>query len=114
MRKVIIKSDDESLKEFLKQRLTSDGFDVADHGTKGIYILDLTESKNFMAIEIVRMQSKIVPIICIIDEEEDALACLRKGADSYVIMPFDPYELSIRARLAGERYSKRLALSNEP
>lgn len=114
MRKVVLHTKDEAVKIFIDKTLSREGFEISTNGHDGIFILDLTEEKNFSLIESIRLKSTLTPIIVLLSDEEDALQCLKKGADSYILIPFDPLELSIRSKIAYERYRRRVTFNSEP
>ena len=115
MKNALLVVDDEPAIRLLLQQFFKNRFDVVplDGGTQAVawleahttppsIILDLSmpDMSGMEVIKIVRASAvhKGAPIIVLSSKESsaDRIACLRAGADDYVVKPFNPEELDAR------------------
>jgi len=113
--KVLVCEDDPIIQKIIEVKLTREGHEVSicSHGKDAVDFLE-KNSVNliitdllmpyFSGLELInhiRNELKITtPIIVVskLNMEDDVLKAFELGADDYVVKPFSPNELSIRAR----------------
>jgi two-component system phosphate regulon response regulator OmpR len=108
---ILAVDDDDRLRELLKKFLSENGFrvsvarDAADARTKlaalefDLMVLDLMmpgESGLDLAADIRKTNPIPILMLTAMAESEDRISGLEKGADDYLIKPFEPRELLLR------------------
>jgi two-component system alkaline phosphatase synthesis response regulator PhoP len=126
--RILLVEDEEHLLEAIKLNLELEGhFVVAvNDGKKAIntfrqerfdlLVLDvmLPEMDGFRVCETIRLENKEVPILFLTakDSSEDKINGLKKGADDYLVKPFNLEEFLLRVQILLKR-SPRQSLSNK-
>lgn len=116
-KRILVIDDDSSLAKLVEVVLKKDYEVVVSHSVEeGVHLLDnlpvdgvicdlnLPGRSGFEFLDTVRrdMQDEWLPIIVLSGKEksEDRIRCFEKGADDYLMKPFNPVELRLRlARL---------------
>lgn len=122
MLRILLVEDEENIRETVKLNLELEDYEVvtAGDGRKALkytkeqhfdlLILDvmLPEVDGFQICEQVRLTNRDVPIIFLTakDTAQDRITGLRKGADDYLVKPFNLEELLLRVERLIQRTSK--------
>lgn len=122
MLRILLVEDEENIRETVKLNLELEDYEVvaAGDGKKALkytqeqhfdlLILDvmLPEVDGFQICEQVRLTNREVPIIFLTakDTAQDRINGLRKGADDYLVKPFNLEELLLRVERLIQRTSK--------
>lgn len=122
MLRILLVEDEENIRETIKLNLEMEDYEVvaAKDGKKALkytqeqhfdlLILDvmLPEVDGFQICEQVRLTNREVPIIFLTakDTAQDRINGLRKGADDYLVKPFNLEELLLRVERLIQRTSK--------
>ncbi|WP_020534383.1 response regulator transcription factor [Lewinella cohaerens] len=122
MLRILLVEDEENIRETVKLNLELEDYEVvtAADGKKALkytqeqhfdlLILDvmLPEVDGFQICEQVRLTNRDVPIIFLTakDTAQDRITGLRKGADDYLVKPFNLEELLLRVERLIQRTSK--------
>jgi len=127
--RILIVDDEPQIREVLKESLSSEGYIVAESGTKAelfehlktaeirLITLDLNLGNEDGMLLAREVRSKYnIPIIMITgrDRPLDRVAGLELGADDYITKPFHIREVIIRVRTVLERYSRRAEPTGAP
>lgn len=129
---ILLVEDEENLQEALKLNLELEGYEVtcASDGAEALrkveqeyfdlLILDvmLPELDGFSVTETVRLQQNDVPILIVSAKSSsaDRVYGLKKGADDYLIKPFNLEELLLRVQKLidkSKRLSQRSSISDQ-
>ena len=110
--KVLVVDDEEDIVEVIRDRLEAYGFTVATAGTglealrrlstekfDGIFLdIKMPEMGGMEALEEIRKRDKKIPIIIITSSStrEAAIEAIAKGANEYVLKPFEWEELKAK------------------
>ena len=110
--KVLVVDDEEDIVEVIQDRLEAYGFTVVTAGTgrealkklsiekfDGIFLdVKMPEMGGVEALEEIRKKDKKIPIIIITSSstKESALEAMAKGANDYVLKPFEWEELKAK------------------
>jgi two-component system alkaline phosphatase synthesis response regulator PhoP len=129
MLRILLVEDEENIRETVKLNLELEDYEVvtAADGKKALkytqeqhfdlLILDvmLPEVDGFQICEQVRLTNRDVPIIFLTakDTAQDRITGLRKGADDYLVKPFNLEELLLRVERLIQRTSKAPEASAE-
>lgn len=113
--RILLVEDEENLSDVIKLNLEMEGYEVetADTGTIGLrkateqrfnlIILDvmLPEIDGFTVCEKIRLSNIDTPILFLTakDTSQDRVNGLKRGADDYLVKPFNLEELLLRARV---------------
>ncbi|MEL6657199.1 MAG: response regulator transcription factor [Bacteroidota bacterium] len=122
MLRILLVEDEENIRETVKLNLELEDYEVVttDDGRQALkytreqhfdlLILDvmLPEVDGFQICEQVRLTNRDVPIIFLTakDTAQDRITGLRKGADDYLVKPFNLEELLLRVEKLIQRTSK--------
>jgi DNA-binding response OmpR family regulator len=121
---VLVIEDDPTTREVLRRYLTRAGLEVseADNGTSGLdafthgapdlVILDLMLPgiDGLDVCERIRRTSAVpIMILTALGSESDRVVGLEQGADDYVVKPFSPREVTLRAQRLLQRSVPRMA-----
>jgi len=108
---VLVVDDDAKLRKLLARYLTENGFIVATAGdaaearnmlasaTFDLIVLDLMmpgESGLDLALDLRKRSSVPILMLTAMGEPEDRISGLERGADDYLVKPFEPRELLLR------------------
>jgi two-component system, OmpR family, phosphate regulon response regulator PhoB len=111
--RILIVDDDPEVRRLLAWRLEADGYNVTDaadarsalaefqRSVPDLAILDLSlpDGSGLDVLSAIRARSTMpVIILSARSHEEDRVRGLELGADDYVVKPFSPREVSLRAR----------------
>ncbi len=122
--RVLVIEDDPTTREVLRRYLTRAGLEVseADNGTSGLdafthgapdlVILDLMLPgiDGLDVCERIRRTSAVpIMILTALGSESDRVVGLEQGADDYVVKPFSPREVTLRAQRLLQRSVPRMA-----
>ena len=115
-RKVLVVDDEEDIAAVLQDRLESYGFEVATAGTglealrkvseekfQGIFMdVKLPELDGMSALQEIRKRDREIPIIILtaFSNRELAVEAVARGANDYVLKPFDMAELKMKVQKA--------------
>lgn len=125
---VLVVDDDEKLRKLLARYLSENGYlvdtacDAADAGVKlasvafDLIVLDLMmpgESGLQFAERLRRSSEVPILILTAMSEPEDRIAGLERGADDYLVKPFEPRELLLRIGNILRRMPVEEALTSE-
>lgn len=129
MLRILLVEDEENIRENVKLNLELEGYEVIDarEGKQALkytqeqhfdlLILDvmLPELDGFQICEQVRLSNMEVPIIFLTAKNtfEDRVAGLKKGADDYLVKPFNLEELLLRVKRLLQRSTNAPEISNE-
>ena len=129
MLRILLVEDEENIRETVKLNLELENYEVvaAAEGKKALkyigeqhfdlMILDvmLPEVDGFQICEQVRLTNRDVPIIFLTakDTAQDRVNGLRKGADDYLVKPFNLEELLLRVERLIQRTSKDPEVSTD-
>lgn len=129
MLRILLVEDEENIRENVKLNLELEGYEVVDVGDGkqalkytneqhfDLLILDvmLPELDGYQICEQVRLTNLEVPIIFLTakDTFDDRVAGLKKGADDYLVKPFNLEELLLRVKRLLQRSTKAPEVSNE-
>ena len=119
---ILIVDSDVSHAKLVRECLVDGNFDVTEVRSgpeataklsRNTYELVVVETLVLgeKALDFIRQASESVPIIVINKKKSqiDKIAMLENGADDYLSRPFDPYELSARARAVLRRTKDRVS-----
>ncbi len=128
--RILLAEDEEHLNEVIKLNLELEGYSVTavDDGKKAIkafrqerfnlLILDvmLPEIDGFRVCETIRLENTEVPILFLTakDSSEDKITGLKKGADDYLVKPFNLEELLLRVQILIRRGARNSQTANKP
>lgn len=120
--KVLLAEDDEHLSELIKDELEDEGYEVVvchdgqtainvfDKSKFGLCLLDvmMPVKDGFMVAKKIRQQSDVIPIIFISTKAllEDKIEGYQKGADDYIVKPFNMKELLLKMEVFLRRSKK--------
>ncbi len=120
--RILLAEDEEHLQEAIKLNLEMEGYQVVAVGDgrkalKAIHesrfnlaILDvmMPEMDGFAACEALRLENTELPVLFLTakSSSEDRISGLRKGADDYLVKPFNLEELLLRVAVLVKRGSK--------
>lgn len=125
---VLVVDDDRRLRDLLKRYLADNGFRVTTApdaaGARGVMkslafdllVLDvMMPGESGLELTEALRETTPVPILMLtaMDEPEDRIAGLERGADDYLAKPFEPRELLLRIRNILERAPAAPAASGE-
>ncbi len=129
MSRILLVEDEENIREGIKLNLELEDFEVVatDNGKSALQlfrsqhfdliILDvmLPEIDGFQICEQIRLENLDVPIMFLTakDTSVDKVHGLKKGADDYLVKPFNLEELLLRIRNLLKRIQKSTGVSNE-
>ena len=121
--RILLVEDEEHLSEAIKLNLELDGHLVhaVNDGKRALeafkqerfdlIVLDvmLPELDGFRVCEIIRLENTDIPILFLTakNSSEDKINGLKKGADDYLVKPFNLEELLLRIRILLKRSEKR-------
>ena len=121
MNKILIAEDEEAISDLLKIGLELQGYrcDIAKDGEMASILLEkekydialldimLPEFDGYELLEYIKITSKI-PVIFITAKSQttDKIIGLNKGADDYIVKPFDMGEVIARVEAVLRRYNK--------
>ncbi|MGV8910479.1 MAG: response regulator transcription factor [Propionicimonas sp.] len=123
-KRVLVIEDDPTTRDVLRRYLTRAGLDVAEadngangldafaHGAPDLVILDLMLPgiDGLDVCERIRRTSAVpIMILTALGSESDRVVGLEQGADDYVVKPFSPREVTLRAQRLLQRSSPRRA-----
>ncbi|HEY3406697.1 MAG TPA: response regulator transcription factor, partial [Propionicimonas sp.] len=126
--RVLVIEDDPTTREVLRRYLTRAGLEVseADNGASGLdaftnggpdlVILDLMLPgiDGLDVCERIRRTSAVpIMILTALGSESDRVVGLEQGADDYVVKPFSPREVTLRAQRLLQRSVPRIAQAAE-
>ncbi len=122
--RVLVIEDDPTTREVLRRYLTRAGLEVSEadngaggldaftHGAPDLVILDLMLPgiDGLDVCERIRRTSAVpIMILTALGSESDRVVGLEQGADDYVVKPFSPREVTLRAQRLLQRSAPRLA-----
>lgn len=129
MSRILLVEDEENIREGIKLNLELEEFEVVatDNGKSALQlfrsqhfdliILDvmLPEIDGFQICEQIRLENLDVPIMFLTakDTSVDKVHGLKKGADDYLVKPFNLEELLLRIRNLLKRIQKSAGVTNE-
>ncbi len=127
--RILLVEDEDSLREAVKMNLEMEKYEVADAATgtaalryisNGVFdliILDvmLPEMNGFDICEKIRLKDKNTPILFLTAKNagKDRVEGLKRGADDYLVKPFNLEELLLRVKVLVKRSVKNQA-KDEP
>jgi two-component system alkaline phosphatase synthesis response regulator PhoP len=127
--RILLVEDEEHLNEAIKLNLELEGYVVSavNDGRKAIdafrqerfdlMVLDvmLPEMDGFRVCEIIRLENSEMPILFLTakNSSEDKINGLKKGADDYLVKPFNLEELLLRIRNLLRRTDRRRSSEKE-
>lgn len=128
--RILLVEDEEHLNEAIKLNLELDGHlvNAVNDGKKALdafrqerfdlIVLDvmLPELDGFRVCEIIRLENTDVPILFLTakNSSEDKINGLKKGADDYLVKPFNLEEFLLRTRILLKRSEKRHIAEKPP
>ena len=120
MSRILVVDDEDKIRELIKKYGEFEGYDIveADNGMKAVeickdsdfdlIIMDvmMPELDGFSAAKAIR-EKKDIPVIMLSarGEEYDKIHGFEIGVDDYVVKPFSPKELMMRAKVVINRHS---------
>jgi two-component system, OmpR family, alkaline phosphatase synthesis response regulator PhoP len=123
MMRILFVEDEENIREVVKLNLEMEGYEVVatnngkdalkyvDEQHFDLLVLDvmLPEADGFQICEQIRLTNMDVPIIFLTakDSAQDRITGLKKGADDYLVKPFNLEELLLRVQKLIRRTSKK-------
>ena len=123
MMRILLVEDEENIRDVVKLNLEMEGYEVVatDNGKDALkyvneqhfdlLVLDvmLPEADGFQICEQIRLTNMEVPIIFLTakDSTQDRITGLKKGADDYLVKPFNLEELLLRVQKLIRRTSKK-------
>lgn len=123
MMRILLVEDEENIRDVVKLNLEMEGYEVVatDNGKDALkyvneqhfdlLVLDvmLPEADGFQICEQIRLTNMDVPIIFLTakDSTQDRITGLKKGADDYLVKPFNLEELLLRVQKLIRRTSKK-------
>ncbi|MCR4956270.1 MAG: response regulator transcription factor [Lachnospiraceae bacterium] len=126
--RILVVDDEERIREIIKKYATFEGYEIteAENGMDAIKICEeqdfdliimdvmMPELDGFSAVRAIR-EKKDIPVLMLSarGEEYDKIHGFEIGIDDYVVKPFSPKELMMRAKVIMQRNEKSNYITNE-